>query len=287
MARWSRARHSDRKGGAIFIGTPKGHNNFFALYQHAQSEPDWQAVLYRASQTGIVDAAELESARKTMTDAEYAQEYECSWQAAIRGAYYGNLIADAEDSGRISRVPYDNTVKVETWWDLVVGDSTVVIFAQRVGMETRVIDHYEMTGEGLPHYAKVLQEKGYIYSRHIAPHDIQVRELGSGKSRLEIARDLGINFDIAPKQSIEDGIQAVRAMLPKCWFDKDKTTRLVDALRQYRADYDDKLQVFRPRPLHDWTSHSADAMRYGAVTKPESEYTYAEDDEQLSIGWMA
>ena len=277
---------SDRLGWAVFIGTPMGHNNFYDLYQQAKNDPEWSAVLHRASDTGIVDARELASARKTMTEAEFAQEYECSWQAAIRGAYYGNLIAAAEDEGRIASVPYDNTLRVETWWDLGVGDSTVVVFVQRAGTEIRVIDHYEMTGEGLPHYAKVLQDKGYIYGRHVAPHDIQVRELGSGKSRLEIARDLGINFTIAPRQSVEDGIQAVRAMLPRMWFDKQRCGRLLDALRQYRADYDDKLQVFRPRPLHDWTSHSADAVRYGAITPAESGYTYSDDDEQFSIGWM-
>lgn len=278
---------SDRKGRAIFIGTPRGHNQFYELYTMAQSEPEWLVRVHKASETGIVDQSELESARKTMTEAEYEQEFECSWQAAIRGAYYGKLIGDLEGKGRISRVSYDETVKVETWWDLGVGDSTSIWFVQRVGAEIHVIDYYEMTGEGLPHYARVLDKRGYIYSQHVAPHDIRVRELGSGKSRLEIAKELGINFVIAPQQSVDDGIQAVRAMLPKCWFDAEKCTQGLEALRQYRAEYDDRLRTFRTRPLHDWTSHAADAFRYGAITKAPSVYEDVEYEYAGDYAWMS
>lgn len=266
---------SDRLGWAVFIGTPQGHNAFYELYQSADGD-DWYRAMHRASETGIVAASELQAAQRDMSPEEYEQEFECSWQAAIRGAYYGKLIADIEERGQVGNVPYDPTLKVETWWDLGVGDSTAVFFVQRAGMETRVIDYYEMTGEGLPHYAKVLQDKGYIYGRHIAPHDIRVRELGSGKSRLEVAQGLGIRFDVAPKQSIDDGIQAVRALLPHCWFDKAKTQQGLEALRQYRSDYDDRLKVFRSKPLHDWTSHAADAFRYGAITPAEP--VYSDDD---------
>lgn len=277
---------SDRKGKAIFIGTPRGHNQFYELYRDAQSQDGWKVVIHRASDTGIVDAEELQSARSAMTEAEYEQEYECSWQAAIRGAYYGKLIADAESAGRVGNVPHDSTEKVETWWDLGVGDSTAIWFVQRVGQEVRVIDYYEMTGEGLPHYAQILDKKGYLYSRHIAPHDIRVRELGSGKSRLEIAQSLGIGFDIAPQQSVDDGIQAVRAMIPRCWFDSAKCKQGLESLRQYRAEYDDRLRTFRSRPLHDWSSHAADAFRYGAVSPAPSVYV---DDyyEPRVMGWMA
>ena len=218
-----------------------------------------------------------------MTEAEYEQEYECSWQAAIRGAYYGKLIADLESRSRITTVEYDDTLGVETWWDLGVGDSTVIWFVQRTGQEVRVIDYYEMSGEGLPHYAKVLQERGYVYTRHIAPHDIRVRELGSGKSRLEIARSLGITFDIAPQQSVDDGIQAVRALLPKCWFDANTCRQGLEALRQYRAEYDDKLRTFRARPLHDWSSHAADAFRYGAITSPHNQTV---DLPKMDYAWV-
>jgi hypothetical protein len=264
---------SDRKGWAVFIGTPQGHNAFYDLYQAAREDKNWYAVVYKASQTDVLDKEELEAAKKEMTPEEYLQEFECSWTAAIRGAYYGAIIAEIEEKGRIGDVPYDPAYGVETWWDLGIGDSTAIWFVQRSGQKVNVIDYYEMTGEGLPHYAKVLEEREYVYTQHVAPHDIRVRELGSGLSRLEVGANLGINFTVAPKQSIDDGIQAVRTMLPKCWFDYDKCKQGLEALRQYRTDYDSKLRVFRPRPLHDWCSHAADAFRYGAITsEPHREW---------------
>lgn len=192
--------------------------------------------------------------------------HNCSFQAAISGSYYGKQMVAAEKDGRICEVPYEPNIRVETWWDLGVGDSTAIWFVQRSGREIRVIDYYEMSGEGLPHYAKVLQTKDYVYSRHIAPHDIEVRELGTGKSRRETAAALGIKFQVAPNLAIDDGIDAMRAMLARCWFDKRKTGRLIEALKQYRKDWNDKLKVFQDHPCHDWTSHAADAGRMGAVT---------------------
>jgi len=278
---------SDRKGWAVFIGTPQGHNAFFELYETARGLPDWYVATYPASQTDILDPAELEAARREMSEAEYAQEYECSWQAAIRGAYYGSLIEQAEADGRIGEVPHDPTIRVETWWDLGVGDSTAIWFAQRAGNQIRLIDYYEMTGVGLDHYARVLDERKYLYSRHIAPHDIMVRELGSGLTRLEVGGKLGIRFEVAPKAPVDDGISAVRSILPRCWFDRRKCSRGLDALRQYRSEYDDRLKAFRRKPLHDWTSHAADAMRYGAVMPEaapgEPEYEY---EPAMAVGWM-
>jgi hypothetical protein len=200
-----------------------------------------------------------------MAPAEYAQEFECSWAAAVPGAYYGELVQQAEEQGRVTKVPYDPSYKVETWWDLGVGDSTVVWFAQRVGHAVHLIDYYEMTGAGLSHYVQHLDSKGYVYARHIAPHDVQVRELGTGQSRLDIARGLGLDFEVAPKLPVDDGIAAVRQLLPRCYFDREKTQYGLDCLRQYRAEYDDRLRTVRPKPLHDWTSHAADAFRYGAI----------------------
>lgn len=255
---------SDRLGRATFIGTPKGRNAFCEIYEASRTDPEWFSLMLRASETGIVAESELAAARKDMTEDQFAQEFECSFEAAIQGAYYGALMAEADREGRITRVPYDPAKQVETWWDLGVGDSTAIWFVQRVNAEIRVIDYYEMTGEGLPHYAKTLKEKPYVYSRHIAPHDIEVRELGSGKSRRETALDLGIDFDVAPKLDVDDGISAVRMLLPRCWFDSEKCETGIECLRQYRKDWDERLKVFRSRPLHDWTSHAADAFRYGA-----------------------
>jgi hypothetical protein len=166
---------SDRKGWAVFIGTPQGHNAFYDLYQAAREDKNWYAVVYKASQTDVLEKEELEAAKKEMTSEEYSQEFECSWTAAIRGAYYGTIIAEIEEKGRIGDVPYDPAYGVETWWDLGIGDSTAIWFVQRSGQKVNVIDYYEMTGEGLPHYAKILEERGYVYSQHVAPHDIKVR----------------------------------------------------------------------------------------------------------------
>ena len=146
-----------------------------------------------------------------------------------------------------------------------MGDSTAIIWFQQFGNEYRIIDYYENQGEGIPHYIKVVREKDYIYGRHIAPHDIRVREMGTGKSRYEVARDLGIRFDVCPNIQVDDGIEAVRSIIPRCYFYEKKCTILVEALRQYRKDYDEKNKVYKNRPLHDWSSHGADAFRYLAL----------------------
>ena len=262
---------ADRKGWATWIGTPKGHNVFYDQMERAKNADDWYVSVIRASESGILDPDELAAARAEMTDAQYRQEFECSFEAAIVGAIYGDDVSAARESGRIASVPYDPMMRVETYWDLGVGDATAIWFIQQSGAEVRVIDYYEATGEGLPHYAAVLDKKGYLYGRHVAPHDIQVRELGSGKSRLEIAAGLGIRFDVAPKLGIEDGINAAKMIFRRCWFDSVACKQGLEALAHYRRDYDDKRRTFRPNPVHDWASHGADAWRYmaTAIRAPE------------------
>jgi hypothetical protein len=209
-----------------------------------------------------------------MSDDEYAQEYECSFEAAVRGAYYAKEIHQAEEAGRITSVPYDPRLSVDTAWDLGIADSTVIWFVQRHGMETRVIDCLKGEGVGLDWYAKRLQERDYLWGTHYLPHDAEVRELGTGKSRIEVLAELGIrNVTICPNMPVEEGIQAVRMLLPTCWFDKDKCREGLEALRMYRREYDDKRQEFRVRPLHDWTSHYADALRYYAMGHQEETYS--------------
>lgn len=256
---------SDRKGWATFIGTPKGRNAFWKLYQHALDDPDWYAAMFKASETGIVDQAELDAARKFMTPDQYDQEFECSFQAAVVGSYYGKEIGAIEEAGQIASVPWEPAVPVHTSWDLGIGDSTAIWFIQEVGHETRIIDFYEASSVGLDHYAKVLKDKPYVYGNHYLPHDAEVRELGTGRSRVETLTSYGIRPTVVPAQSVDDGINAVRLLLPKCWFDKAKTDRGLEALRQYRAEYDEKRQTLKPRPVHDWTSHAADALRYFAM----------------------
>ena len=259
---------ADRKGSATFISTPKGRNEFWELYEYAKSNDDWWSGMFKASQTNILDPEELKEAKLTMGEDRYEQEFECSFEAAIVGAYYAMEMKTALEENRITTVPYDPSVGVVTAWDLGIGDSTSIWFAQYVGQEIRVIDYYENSGVGLDHYAKELSSKNYHYMDHILPHDVQVKELGTGKSRLETLHNLGIqDVTIAPKLAIEDGIQAARSMLNRCWFDEEKCNRGIEALRQYRREFDEKNKTWRGRPLHDWTSHGADAWRYLAVGK--------------------
>ena len=257
---------SDKLGYVIFIGTPMGHNQFWDVYDLAKRiGGDWYAKLYRASETEIIPAEELKSARETMPHDQFEQEYECSFQAAVSGAFYGKQIQKAERDNRICSVDIANNIPVETWWDLGIGDSTSIWFAQRIGNEIHLIDYYETSGEALSHYANVLEEKGYNYGRHVAPHDITTRELGTGKSRLEVAYNLGIDFEVCPRLEVDHGIESVRNTLDRCWFDKNRCKYGIDCLRQYRKQFDDKMQTFKNKPLHDWTSHAADAFRYGCA----------------------
>ena len=213
---------SDRKGWAVFIGTPKGRNFFADIYDNACSDPDWLCLTLKASETGLIDPLELADARKQMTDSAYRQEYECDFYAPVLGAIYADELRQIREEGRVREVAHDPVLHVHTAWDLGMDDSTVILFWQQVNGEHRFIDYYEASGEGLPHYAKVLQDKGYVYGRHYAPHDIQVRELGSGLSRLEVARSLGIAFEVAPNLPIKEGIHAGRVMMARTWWDKDK-----------------------------------------------------------------
>lgn len=259
---------SDRQGWALFLGTPAGKNQFYQIVQQAKADPSWFFGEYKASQTGILPAAELEAARKDMTQDEYDQEYECSFEAAVKGAIYSAELRKAADEGRIAAVPIEPLLPVDTYWDLGVGDATAIWFAQslRTG-EVRLIDYYEASGEGLPFYVKLLKEKGYTYGKHWAPHDIAVKEFGSGRSRIEAAASLGLNFNTAPNIPIEDGIHAARMLFPRCYFDERKTTAGREALQHYRRDYNTRLNEFKAVPLHDWSEHGASAFRYMAVSQ--------------------
>ena len=268
---------ADRKGRATFIGTPKGKNEFWEVYNRAKGDPDWFTLMLKASETGIIDDDELMDARQTMGEDRYEQEFECSFEAAITGAYYGTEMKAAMNDNRVTKVPYDPALKVITSWDLGVGDSTAIWFAQFVGAERRIIDYYESSGVGLDHYVRELQQRNYIYGEHILPHDARVRELGSGKTRVETLGELGLqNITIAPNLMIDDGIQAVRSSLALTWFDAEKCKLGLEALRQYQRDYDEKGKTWRGRPKHDWTSHGADSFRYLTVGyRPSSGFASA------------
>ena len=257
---------SDRQGWLDLSGTPKGWGNLLGeTYKRAQDDPEWFVQVLKASQTGLIDPDELARLRKAMPANEYEQEFECSFDAAITGAYFAEGIRKLEEDGRITAVPYDPAFRVYTAWDLGISDSMVIWFWQMVGREIRVIDYHESAGHGLEYYANVLQSKGYAYGQHFGPHDIEVREIGTGKSRREVAQSLGIRFDLAPNLPIKDGIDAARMVIPRCVFDAKKCAVGLDALRQYREKVDEKRGISLG-PLHDWSSHAADAWRYLAVS---------------------
>jgi phage terminase large subunit len=260
---------SDRKGWAVFPGTPRGRNAFYDLAERARrGDDDWQLFEFKASDTGILSDSELSDAASDMYESAYAREYECSFDAAIEGAYYTKELAEADKAGRLCRIPVEPIVRVDTAWDLGIDDATAIWFVQDVGRERRLIDYLEVSGEGLPDIVKRLEAKNYRYRRHVLPHDVQARELGTGKSRLETLQSLGLrDIEIAPRLEVSDGINALRLMLPRCWFDEDRCARGIDALKQYRREWDNKRQTWRERPLHDWTSHAADALRYLALVR--------------------
>jgi len=256
---------TDRQGWATFIGTPKGKNHFYDIREQARNNPDWLYVELRASETAALAKEELADAARTMTDAQYQQEFECAFDVPALGAIYANEYQAARDARRIGNVPYDPMLTVSTFWDLGIGDATAIWFGQRQGSEIRLIDYYEARSESLAHYVGVLKSKPYVYDPDWLPHDAQARELTSGKSAQEILAQLGRSVKITPKLSLEDGINAARMVWPRCWFDEAKTQRGLECLQNYRRELNEKLGEFRSTPVHDWASHGADAFRYLAV----------------------
>ena len=257
---------SDRKGYCVFIGTPAGmNNNFYELYQHANGADDWFNYKAKASDTKIVDEEELVKAREIMGEKKYLQEFECDWIANIEGAVYGDVIGKMDDNKQLARVPYDPALPVSTAWDLGVSDHSAIIFYQQNGSVINIIDYHEERGQGLPYYIKMVDNKDYVYKNHFAPHDIEVTEFGNGKTRREVATQLGLRFKVVPKIPLEDGIHATTMTLPRCYIDTDHCKKLIDALRHYHRRYVDKDRMFKTKPVHDWSSHAADAMRYLAV----------------------
>lgn len=255
----------DRLGWCIFIGTPKGRNSFYDFYERARNDPDWFTQVYKASETGIIPQSELDALKKEMGDEAFQQELECSWEATNKGSYYGPQMSLLQTQGRIREVPYDPSLGVITAWDLGIGDSTSIWFAQRLFRNIHVIDYMEIDGLGIPDIVRKIKEKNYVFTTHLLPHDAAARELGTGKSREEVLRNLGISSDVLPRQKVDDGIQAVRNLLPNCYFDEKNCYRGIECLREYRREYDEKAQMFKNKPLHNQYSHGADAFRQLAM----------------------
>jgi hypothetical protein len=265
---------SDRNGWAIFIGTPKGMNQFYKMHQTAQlnmhKEPHlkWLSFSAPASKTGIIPESELRALRSEMSEEEYDQEFECSFQAAMVGAYFGAYMVKAEEAGRITDLPYNPNYPVYTYWDIGVDDSTAIWFGQQIGEWVHMIDYMEMSGKGLDYFAGELKKKEYIYGGHFFPHDGVAREWTSGDSRIKTATTaLGMRPRIAKKVGTGDKINAIRMVLPMVKFDKINCMRGIDALKNYERKWDPKNGIFQDSPLHNWASHGSDAFGVFAVCR--------------------
>ncbi len=271
---------SDRRGNATFIGTPRGHNEFHRLWIKALEWPDeWYRLELKASELvpyndkdpdalakNLLTSDELEAAKRSgMTPEQYSQEFECDFEAAIVGAYYGKLMAEAKD--RICGVPHDPAHQVWTAWDIGGDrDATAIWFAQLIGKEVRLIDYHEGVGSDSAPYAKLVLEKPYNYAQHFLPHDAGPNRIGIDKSYTDFLGNHGLrNLTVLPAAVREHGINSVRLLLPRCWFDADTCARGIEALKMYQAVWNDKTKVLSSTPLHNWASHGADAMRYLAV----------------------
>ncbi len=262
---------SDRNGWAIFGGTPRGKNKLFEFREDAKnSKEGWRLWELKASETRLLTQPELDNARGDLGEAAYLREYECSFDATIEGAYYAAEMMAAEEAKRICSLPIEPVVKVDTAWDIGIDDATAIWFVQDVGRERRLVDYLEVSGEGLSQIAKRLDAKGYRYGRHIMPHDADAREKSTGQSYRRTFEDLGFrSVEIVPRtDDLIGAINTTRLMLARCWFDRERCARGLEALKQYRREWDGKGRTWRERPLHDWASHGADAFRALALSRP-------------------
>ncbi|MGB0662124.1 MAG: terminase large subunit domain-containing protein [Mangrovicoccus sp.] len=262
---------ADRLGGITIAGTPKGRRNMlYEQLQYAQTsgDPDWSASVLGWQDTGALDPKEVERMRRSMREEEFAQELECSFDGSLRGAYYGKDMDAAHASGRVTVVKYKIGLPVYCALDLGWSDAMVAIFFQRVGTETHILACETYHETSIPDMVMAWRKLPWPVDLVILPHDARVRELGTGKSRQQTFREAGLKTAICPSRSVHEGIEAVRQLLPHCWFDAERTVLLRDALSAYRSKYDEVLRVSSVTPIHDWSSHYADAMRYLAVGYP-------------------
>lgn len=259
-------------GKCLWIGTPRGDNQFKDIFDYAtarveQKDPEWSVMRFPASETGVLSKKELDAARATMDESQYQQEFEVSWSAALVGSYYSKLLETAESEGRVGKIPWEPNLEVTVSFDLGISDSTAIWFCQTLPRENaiRIIDYYEDSGKGLHHYVKILRERPYVYDKFLFPHDVMVRELGSGSSRYEILQSLGIRPSVIKKLPVADGIEAVRALIPKCYFDKNNCHEGLKNLRHYHRQFSDRTMDWKDRPNHDFSSHACDSFRYLAI----------------------
>lgn len=261
---------ADRHGWATFIGTPTGKNHFYEIVRHAVKHPDeWLYLCLKASQTHLLTDFELQEQRRLMDEDEYAQEYECSFDAALRGAVYGKEMRVAEEEGRVSTTyRIDPEFPVNAVCDLGFHDDTAFWFWQSRPdgflLSYTFSDHFKPI-EDYINKLLLLPNLGEVW----LPHDAKAKTLQTGKSIVEQFLYAGIRPRIVPNMLIHDGISAARRVLSHCYFALPGTGDGVEALKQYQRPWDEDLKTYREKPLHDWTSHYADAFRYFAlIVKP-------------------
>jgi phage terminase large subunit len=259
---------ADYQGFGVVAGTPAGRDHFFDQKVQAERNPDlWDVFNVPVTETDALDPDELSEMQRTMTPHQFEREMMCSFEAPVENSYFGDLMVQARMDGRLTKVPADPRLRTITAWDLGMKDLTTIWFAQKVGQEIRFVDFYQSSGKGLDHYARVLQERGYLYGYHLFPHDIKVREFGTGRSRFETILSLQLPGDalIVPDHAVADGISGVRSVIPISWFDEEKCELGIDALRSYHVQMAPSGATVRDAPAHTWASHAADAMRYFAM----------------------
>jgi len=264
---------AENGGWAVFIYTPRGKNHGFTLYNMAKKADEWFCQnltvndTKRADGSPVISPEAIETERaEGMEEALIQQEFFGSFEAQIPGAYFADQLQQAKDQNRVGRIPIEPSLQVHTAWDLGISDSMSIWFFQAMGKEIRLVDYYESNGKGMEHYIQHLTQwadrNGVIYGQHLAPHDIEVRELTSGRSRKDVARDMGITFRTVqrPRTKIE-GIQAIRRMFPRFWIDDERAEQGYACIASYHREWDEKHQRFRDQPVHDWASHGADALQ--------------------------
>jgi len=268
------------EGWALFIGTPRGKNHMWETYQIAKNSNDWFAYKVTIDDTMHIPFSEIERERRSgeMSEDLIQQEYYTSFDMGVEGSYYAKYLDKMRNSGQIGIVPWEPSFPVHTAWDIGVRDSTTIIFYQTIGQVVRIINCYDNSKEGLEHYINHLQSLPYTYGKHFAPHDIAVKEWGSGMTRIEKAKHLGIKFLTVSNLSIMDGIESVRSSFAKMWIDQAACAPLIKALENYRQEYDAIRKVYKAHPLHDNNSHFADGMRYLCLSLPKTKDGLSAED---------
>jgi len=254
------------KGYALFISTPRGKNHFYDMLCHNRNNPDWFCQTLSVKDTDVLSEPEIEKIREEGISEELIQqEYYCSFNRGVEGSYYGKLIEKAREEKRVCRVPYEPRIPVHTAWDIGFGDSTAITFWQEIGGELRIIDFYENQGEQIAHYAKVIQSKPYVYGTHYLPHDAGSGSIQTGRTLQDVAGDVGLKTSLLEREiDIQIGIEAVRSLLSVAYIDENKCSHLLKCLENYHKKFNEKTNAYSPTPVHDWTSHASDSVRYMA-----------------------